>query len=86
MSCYWSGQSISSRQKLYEELITKGEGVVPTAHEKIMVLRPEAGGPPAPIVRAIYELEVLVAQCAPREQVLELARKIVPEFQKDHAG
>jgi len=50
------------------------------------VLRPEAGGPPAPIVRAIYELEVLVAQCAPREQVLEQARRIVPEYQKDHSG
>jgi len=32
-------------EKLYEELITKGEGVVPTAHEKIMVLRPEGGCP-----------------------------------------
>jgi len=26
-------------EKLYEELITHGEGIVPTAHEKIMVLR-----------------------------------------------
>jgi FlaA1/EpsC-like NDP-sugar epimerase len=26
-------------EKLYEELITRGEGIVPTAHEKIMVLR-----------------------------------------------
>jgi len=28
-------------EKLYEELITDGEGIVPTQHEKIMVLRPE---------------------------------------------
>jgi FlaA1/EpsC-like NDP-sugar epimerase len=27
-------------EKLYEELITEGEGIVKTAHEKIMVLRP----------------------------------------------
>jgi FlaA1/EpsC-like NDP-sugar epimerase len=27
-------------EKLHEELITKGEGIVPTSHEKIMVLRP----------------------------------------------
>ena len=27
-------------EKLYEELITEGEGIVPTAHEKIMVLEP----------------------------------------------
>ena len=26
-------------EKLYEELITKGEGIVPTAHEKILVLK-----------------------------------------------
>ena len=26
-------------EKLYEELITEGEGIVPTSHEKIMVLR-----------------------------------------------
>ncbi|MCK4467991.1 MAG: polysaccharide biosynthesis protein, partial [Desulfobacterales bacterium] len=26
-------------EKLYEELITKGEGIVPTKHEKIMVLK-----------------------------------------------
>ena len=27
-------------EKLYEELITEGEGIVPTTHEKIMVLKP----------------------------------------------
>ena len=27
-------------EKLYEELITQGEGIVPTSHEKILVLRP----------------------------------------------
>lgn len=27
-------------EKLYEELITEGEGIVPTRHEKIMVLKP----------------------------------------------
>jgi FlaA1/EpsC-like NDP-sugar epimerase len=26
-------------EKMYEELITEGEGIVPTTHEKIMVLR-----------------------------------------------
>jgi len=28
-------------EKLYEELITEGEGIVPTSHEKIMALRGE---------------------------------------------
>ena len=31
-------------EKLYEELITHGEGVVPTDHDEIMVLRPEHDG------------------------------------------
>lgn len=30
-------------EKLYEELITEGEGIVPTRNEKIMVLRPDNG-------------------------------------------
>jgi len=29
-------------EKLYEELITEGEGIVPTSHEKIMVIRGQA--------------------------------------------
>jgi len=28
-------------EKLYEELITEGEGIVPTAHEKIKVIKPD---------------------------------------------
>ena len=28
-------------ETLYEELITEGEGIVPTNHEKIMVLKPD---------------------------------------------
>jgi FlaA1/EpsC-like NDP-sugar epimerase len=28
-------------EKLYEELITEGEGIVPTSHEKILVLKPK---------------------------------------------
>ena len=30
-------------EKLYEELITQGEGIVPTQHDKIMVLRRDSG-------------------------------------------
>ncbi len=71
-------------EKLYEELITQGEGIVATAHEKIMVLRrdgPEGGG-------AARDRQI-------REQVLRLAaasetfdgalikaalKEIVPEY------
>jgi len=28
-------------EKLYEELITRGEGIVQTSHKKIMVLKPD---------------------------------------------
>ena len=30
---------LSPGEKLYDELITKGEGIFPTKHEKIMVLK-----------------------------------------------
>jgi FlaA1/EpsC-like NDP-sugar epimerase len=73
-------------EKLYEELITVGEGIVATAHEKIMVLRSATGGPGEEIVRKIGALEALVAKCAAREEILALAREIVPEYQKDHSG
>jgi FlaA1/EpsC-like NDP-sugar epimerase len=73
-------------EKLYEELITKGEGIVTTGHEKIMVLRDGNGGPSTEVIARIRELEAMAARCASRDEMLALARTIVPEYQKDHAG
>jgi len=65
-------------EKLYEELITKGEGIVETSHEKIVVLRGTNGNP--------GELNILVRDllsCAHNCDALEIKSKlkeIVPEY------
>ncbi len=65
-------------EKLYEELITEGEGIVPTEHEKIMVLR----AAPA----SLQELEEPLARLGQLAQnhdgqgIKVLLREIVPEY------
>ncbi len=66
-------------EKLYEELITEGEGVQPTYHQKIKIFQ----GPPvdhALIEMAVLELGTLVAE---RDEagVIALLHKLVPEYQ-----
>jgi FlaA1/EpsC-like NDP-sugar epimerase len=74
-------------EKLYEELITEGEGVVPTAHEKIMVLKSDGrfnghGGKEAfrqwlfNELKTLYRLARKQDGCAIRAQLKEL----VPEY------
>ena len=74
-------------EKLYEELITDGEGIVPTRHEKIMVLKPDGWngfGTREGFHRHLMgQLEALYVAaeghdiCAIREKM----QAIVPEFQ-----
>jgi len=64
-------------EKLYEELITAGEDVLETGHEKIMVLRPSQGSPvPGEMLEALLaatrRFESEAVRC-------ELAR-LVPEY------
>ena len=65
-------------EKLYEELITEDEGVVATAHEKIMVLRGSACAPQT-LNRQLEELfeitETLDASAIKRK-----LREIVPDY------
>jgi FlaA1/EpsC-like NDP-sugar epimerase len=65
-------------EKLYEELITEGEGIVQTTHEKILVLR---GGhcEPADLNRQIDEL-LEVARTYDCAAVKRKLRQIVPEY------
>ncbi len=74
-------------EKLYEELITDGEGIVPTRHDKIMVLKPDGwngfGSREGFHRHLMGQLEALYAAakghdiCAIREKM----QAIVPEFQ-----
>jgi FlaA1/EpsC-like NDP-sugar epimerase len=68
-------------EKLYEELITEGEGIVPTKHEKIMVLR---GG-----VVVKQDLELMLNQLKKRAQefdmrgIKNLIIQVIPEYVPD---
>lgn len=66
-------------EKLYEELITEGEGIVPTHHEKIMVLRGNHHFSYAEISAAVDELAV-IANEFDAEAIKRKLKEIVPEY------
>ena len=71
-------------EKLYEELITQGEGIVATAHEKIMVLRRDGpDGEAAARDRHIHEQVVRLATAAETfdgSLIKAALKEIVPEY------
>jgi len=70
-------------EKLYEELITAGEGVLETGHEKIMVLRSGAGAKEQP-----ESLEALLAvtRCFDACGVKWALKRLVPEYEPSPGG
>ena len=77
-------------EKLYEELITEGEGIVPTEHQKIMVLRPEypdAAEMEARHARMLRDVEELAALAEARagDGIREKLKAMVPEFAPESA-
>ncbi len=73
-------------EKLYEELITSGEGIVPTTHEKIMVLRATTCRASAATLAQVRRVEELAAACAPEEELLAAVRELVPEYTEPRRG
>ena len=73
-------------EKLYEELITHGEGVVPTTHDEIMVLRPESDTAAvlSPGFREELEMKlerlVEIAKDYDVTKIKTLLHEIVPEY------
>jgi FlaA1/EpsC-like NDP-sugar epimerase len=68
-------------EKLFEELITQGEGILPTKHEKIMVL--QGDGKPK---QEIEELLCLLAKMASVHDSLgikKVLKNIIPEYMPD---
>jgi FlaA1/EpsC-like NDP-sugar epimerase len=66
-------------EKLYEELITDGEGIVPTIHEKIMMLK----GKSCDQEMLNGEIEVLrdLAQLQDAAGIQKKLKEIVPEYE-----
>lgn len=65
-------------EKLYEELITKGEGIIETSHEKIVVLR-GCGENPDNLKIHVNELLELAVNCD-AQQIKDKLKEIVPEY------
>ena len=70
-------------EKLYEELITEGEGVLPTSHEKIMVLKARDCNLEM-VNDAIADL-VDLAEAQDAEGIKLLLSRIVPDYQPYYA-
>jgi FlaA1/EpsC-like NDP-sugar epimerase len=66
-------------EKLYEELITEGEGIQETQHDDIMVLNCENGSCLSEISRQIEEL-VRLAEACDAEGIRNALKRIVPEY------
>lgn len=66
-------------EKLYEELITEGENVVRTEHEKIMVLKAEDSLDPETLERDITGL-VRAAAAFDSTKIRTALKRLVPEF------
>jgi FlaA1/EpsC-like NDP-sugar epimerase len=69
-------------EKLHEELITSGEGIVPTGHEKILVLR----GKTLDAATLLAKIEALLAisRQGNGEAIRKKLRDIVPEYKPQH--
>lgn len=71
-------------EKLYEELITEGEGIVETHHEKIMVLRADSMIHCQPLHQ---QLELLAQKAKELDSrgIKEALQQIVPEYVADYS-
>ena len=80
-------------EKLFEELITSGEGIVQTGHDDIMVLRTEAEGEDSVQAGRFAErfnrqlaLIHAAAECHDVQAIKEKLSEIVPEYQAQQAS
>ncbi|MFH1977164.1 MAG: nucleoside-diphosphate sugar epimerase/dehydratase [Pseudomonadota bacterium] len=65
-------------EKLYEELITEGEGIVPTSHEKIMTLKGLDCS--LDILNGNIEELTRLSEDQDHNKIKQLLKKIVPEY------
>jgi len=71
-------------EKMYEELITEGEGIVATTHEKIMVLRGQCAS-----LADLHEPLDRLKDCARRHDAKGIRaelKKVIPEYTPQESG
>ena len=71
-------------EKLYEEFITEGEGILPTRHKKILVLRGTI--PPLESLDAKVTELVQLAEMQDEQGIRKKMREIVPEYEAAENG
>ncbi|MGA1823300.1 MAG: polysaccharide biosynthesis protein, partial [bacterium] len=73
-------------EKLFEELITTGEGIVPTEHEKLMVLRPDECKQDASGIKTTTDLNKAIIELAAlgnnydKVGIKKKIKELVPEY------
>jgi len=72
---------LRSGEKMYEELITEGEGIVPTKHEKIMVLKGD--NKPRQELNKLLSRLARMAAVHDARGIKEVLQDIVPEYKPD---
>ena len=68
-------------EKLYEELITEGEGIVPTSHDKIMVLAGQACN--LSVLNQEIDEIIQHAKAQDDTKIRTMLKKMVPEYDPD---
>jgi FlaA1/EpsC-like NDP-sugar epimerase len=71
-------------EKLYEELITEGEGIIPTNHEKILVLKGTECN--LDILNGKIDELILLAREQDAEKIREKLQEIAPEYYPVESG
>jgi len=70
-------------EKLYEELLIDGEGVLDTAYEKIKVCNNANGFDEKMLYDALEQFNLLLKDSKDNEAVIEVMKKLVPAFHQD---
>lgn len=76
-----STQVFDLEKKLYEELITTGEGIVPTTHEKIIVLH--GGGKSCREMKSLLSELAIKANTRDARGIKEVLKILMPEYIPD---
>ncbi len=71
-------------EKLYEELITSDEFIVPTSHPKIMVLNSQKNNLKS-LDQSLIELKQVILGRNDEDGIKQVLKKIVPEYRKHEA-
>ncbi len=73
-------------EKLYEELLIEGEGIVNTAHDKIKVCNNSNGVDEKALFEAVGQFRLLVESSGDNETAVNILRRLVPSYHMEEMG